>query len=129
MTTSETEMIEQEVRREVERYGCVRPPWRFMNEHPYSIGWRMGDGEGHLMVFWAWWQSLDHTEASRIDWVRRWEPVPLWYPWCARLIWPELCDEPDQDDNADERAVEKLAALGIGSVTEWSDAERRAIEA
>ncbi|WP_370678773.1 hypothetical protein [Comamonas sp. GB3 AK4-5] len=36
-------------------HGSVPPPWAVFNVHPYSIGWRMGAGESHLMLWSAWW--------------------------------------------------------------------------
>jgi hypothetical protein len=131
MPTSGKDLLEHHVTQEVQEYGYVRPPWHYMDEHPCSIGWRMGGGEWHLMMFEAWWERLAPDEATRIEWVRRWNPVPLWYPWCARLIWPgpwEDIDE-DEDEKADETAVERLSALGIGSVREWQEAEQKALEA
>jgi hypothetical protein len=100
-----------------------------MDEHPFSIGWRMGGGEWHLMMFWHWWERLEQGEAGRIAWVRRWKPGPLWYPWCARLIWPELQEGEEEEVRGDEEAVERLAALGIGSVQAWQEAEERALAA
>jgi hypothetical protein len=99
-----------------------------MAEHPCSIFWRMGGGEWHLMVFDAWWESLDLDETSRIAWVRRWKPVPLWYPWCARLIWPELWETVGEDEKSDEKAVERLVTLGMGSLQEWQEAEQKALD-
>ena len=36
----------------VSKYGTVPPPWVLYNEHPYSICWRMGGGESHMMLWW-----------------------------------------------------------------------------
>lgn len=128
MAVSTEELLDQHVARELEEYGFVRPPWQYMAEHPCSIGWRMGGGEWHLMMFGAWWERIAPDEATRVAWVRRWEPVPLWYPWCARLIWPALWEDLGEDERADEKAVEKLVALGIGTVREWQEAEQKALE-
>jgi hypothetical protein len=128
MTVSEQELLAQHVTQEIKEHSFVRPPWQYMDEHPYSLGWRMGGGEWHLMMFRAWWKGLTLDEASRLAWVRRWKPTPLWYPWCARLIWPELRRGAGDDERSTERAVERLAAQGIGSVEEWQKAETKALE-
>jgi hypothetical protein len=127
MSPSSEELLAQHVSRELETHGFVRPPWQYMDEHPCCIGWRMGGGEWHLMMFWSWWESLEQGEASRIAWVRRWSPGPLWYPWCARLIWPDLEGGEEEEERSDEEAVARLAALGIGSVREWQEAEERTL--
>jgi hypothetical protein len=124
MTVSGQELLAQHVAQELKEHGFVRPPWQYMDEHPYSLGWRMGGGEWHLMMFWDWWESLELDESSRIAWVRRWKPTPCWYPWSARLIWPELLDDVDDDTTV----VEKLSTLGIGSVQEWQDAEQKVLD-
>ncbi|MGL4611383.1 MAG: hypothetical protein ACRCYY_17185 [Trueperaceae bacterium] len=50
------------------KYGEVAPPWTiFPDEHPYSLCWRMGTGEGHVMVWSAWWQTQRWNEEERID--------------------------------------------------------------
>ena len=89
-----------------------------MNADPYSIGWRMGAGEDHIIAFGTWWASVANDEPARIEWVRRWSPPGSWLPWAARLIWP------DQERAEDVDIVRRLEALGIGSVAAWEDAER-----
>ncbi len=35
----------------IEEYGDVPPPWIYSpDSHPYSMEWRMGGGEDHIMV-------------------------------------------------------------------------------
>jgi hypothetical protein len=119
---TERRALDRRIVEELREHGYVRPPWQFMDEHPYSIGWRMGGGESHLLMFSAWWSRLAPDEPSRVAWVRRWAPTPTWLPWAARLIWPEL------DEEEDEPAVERLEAAGLGSVAAWQAGEQRAAE-
>ncbi len=71
---------------ELGEFGTVRMPWVAMpGEHPYSIHWRMGFGEGHLSVVWAWRRTL--SPEQREDAVRAAGPVPAdWAEWAATFI-------------------------------------------
>lgn len=71
-----------------EQYGDFPPPWVYVeNSHPYSIGWRMGDGESHLMAFGEWWAQENKTLDQRIQYFRKWPPPPRWCAWMAEVIW------------------------------------------
>jgi len=57
------------------------PLWMmFPYIHPYSIGWRMGAGEGYKLDFWDWFQTLPENEQQQykvmfpppILWQRNW---------------------------------------------------------
>lgn len=105
--------------RELAAHGHVRPPWQLAPaQHPASLFWRMGSGEGQLVLFDAWWQALAPDEPTRLDWVRRWQPPPLWYPWAGSLLGPG-------DDEDDLASVERLEAAGLGTVADWQAAMAR----
>jgi hypothetical protein len=88
MRDSERAWIEDEIQRLVKEYGAIPPPWfMFPDQHPLSIGWRMGAGEGHIMVFSQWWKEQDFDEAQRIEYFRRWPPPPRWLEWMIDAIW------------------------------------------
>src|SRR5436190_1963803 len=68
-------------------YGAVPPPWVYAeNSHPYSIRWRMGEGETLLLVFHEWWEQQHWSETERVTYFRQWPP-PRWIPWMADALW------------------------------------------
>lgn len=71
---------------ELAQFGTVRMPWVAMpGVHPFSIHWRMGFGEGHMDVVWAWWKKP--TPQQREDAVRAAGPVPAdWAEWAATFV-------------------------------------------
>src|SRR5512133_570637 len=86
----EAEWIEKRIIELAEEYGSVPPPWFiFPDTHPYDIGWRMGGGESHLMVFNNWWEQekKNWDEAQRVEYFRRWPPPPRWLKWMIDAIW------------------------------------------
>ncbi|BAU12106.1 hypothetical protein LEP3755_26350 [Leptolyngbya sp. NIES-3755] len=96
-------------------YDSVPPPWIvFPDEHPYSLCWRMGDGEMHLEIWSVWWEQQNYTEAERIDYFRGWMPPPRWLEWTIDAIWED--DESDFDENA---AFARIEALGFGTKAEF----------
>jgi hypothetical protein len=56
----------------VAEYGTVPPPWVVYFEHPYNIGWRMGSGQGHLLLWWAWWDAQGFSEEQKVAYFHRW---------------------------------------------------------
>ena len=120
---SEAEWVESRMIELVAEYGAVPPPWfMFPDTHPYSLFWRMGDGEGHLEVFDAWWaQQKDQLdEGQRVDYFRQWPPPPRWITWMLDVIWdiePWESDDPDPFDYAPYFA--RSEALGFGTQAEF----------
>ncbi len=76
-----------EVVRLVAEHGTVPPPWVMHNEHPYSMRWRMGDGEGHREVWWAWWPQQGFTEQQKIEYFRKWPPPHCWLAFLIEAVW------------------------------------------
>ena len=69
-------------------YGDVPPHWViFPDEHPYSICWRMGTGEQHIMVWSVWWDSQNYDESQQITYFQKWKPSPCWLGWIIEVIW------------------------------------------
>ncbi|MEV0605862.1 hypothetical protein AB0I61_05730 [Polymorphospora rubra] len=74
---------------QLDAHGRVLPPWRAYPEiERYSIGWRVGNGEWYLMVWWHWWESARMDEAERIVYYQADEPPHEWLDWAAQQIWP-----------------------------------------
>ncbi|SCL29042.1 hypothetical protein GA0074692_2652 [Micromonospora pallida] len=103
------ELLDAAVRKQLDDHGRVLPPWRaYPQIERFSIGWRMGDGEWHLMVWWHWWESAPMNEAERIAYFQADEPPREWLDWVAHQIWPDV--------DFGETAYARLVEYGIGSV-------------
>lgn len=120
---SDIAWIEQRITELVTEYGAVPPPWvLFPDTHPYDIGWRMGAGESHLMVFSEWWarQKEQLDEAHRVEYFRRWPPPPRWLTWLIDVIWdlqPWELEDPESFDYSPYFA--RTAELGFGTQAEY----------
>ncbi len=120
---SESAWIENRISELVAEYGSVPPPWfMFPDIHPYSIGWRMGEGESHLIVFDAWWsrQAEKLDESRRIEYFRRWTPPPRWLVWMINAIWdlhPWKLDDPESFDYSPYFA--RIEQLGFGTQADY----------
>jgi hypothetical protein len=56
----------------ISKHGDFPPPWIYAdNSHPYSIGWRMGGGESHIVAFGEWWEQQDMSFDDRIAYFRK----------------------------------------------------------
>jgi len=107
--------LDAAVRDEVAVWGEVRPPYlAFPDIDPLDIGWRMGAGEWHIMVWSHWWDSSHPNEAGRLGYFRRHPPPAAWTFWVAAAIWPEQAEDIDDEDDIGP-AVRRLAEHGIGS--------------
>ncbi|ANE42859.1 hypothetical protein [Deinococcus puniceus] len=111
-----------EIERLTAQYGTVPPPWiPYPEFHPLSAFWRMGGGEGHIMLWGQWWDSRHWDEAQRLAYFRTFPPPPRWLLWVGDAIWGS-----DSDDELEEDAVlERLEGLGFGSraefLADWED--------
>jgi hypothetical protein len=49
----------------------------------------MGDGEGHMIVWWEWWpqQVQGLTESEKIAYFRRWPPPHCWLAFLIEAVW------------------------------------------
>lgn len=79
--------MQEEIDQLIAEHETVPPPWVMYNEHPYSMRWRMGDGEGHLVVWWEWWPKQEFTEQQRIDYFRKWPPPHCWLAFLIEAVW------------------------------------------
>jgi hypothetical protein len=115
---ADAEWYKDKVAQWVAQYGAIPPPWVFAeNSHPYSMRWRMGEGETLVMVFGEWWEQDNKSEEQRIAYFRRWPPPPRWISWMADAIW-DL--EPWNSDEFDYRPYfKKLSELGFQGVEDY----------
>ncbi|WP_040480269.1 hypothetical protein, partial [Longispora albida] len=101
------EMLDAEVGRQLAAHGQVQPPWRAYPDYErYSIGWRMGNGEWHMMTWGHWWQAAFPGEPERLAFFRAEPPPAEWLDWAAYQIWPDL--------GFGEAGITRLADHGIG---------------
>ncbi|MGO8995712.1 MAG: hypothetical protein ACLQVI_20570 [Polyangiaceae bacterium] len=105
---------------EVAAYGSVRPPWAFLpGVHPFEIGWRMGAGESHLMVWSVW--ARDRERGDVLAAIGRNMPVPAdWAWWAAEAA--GLVTLPEDEDYMEavpfDTVRAKLADVGVEVVGE-----------
>jgi hypothetical protein len=110
--------IQAKIESFVAEHGAVLPPWVMYDAHPYSICWRMGGGEAHLLVWreWWWWQRQRFTEDHRIAYFRRWPPPHGWLAFLIGAVWDvDTCDE----ETDLTPYFERTAALGFGSQQDY----------
>ena len=107
----------REIEKYKDKYSDVPPPWIFApDSHPYSIQWRMGAGETHIMVFSGWAEDELKNENERIEYFRKYPPPPRWLGWASDVIW----DLEPMDDNFNYRPYfEKLRTLGFDGTDEY----------
>ena len=94
------------------KYGEVPPPWIFAPEyHPYSIGWRMGSGESHMMYLDEWMSQQKMSFAEKVNYLHRYPAPPRWYQWLVHFLWDDL--PYDMEDQDYLKYFEKLNELGF----------------
>jgi hypothetical protein len=98
-------------------HGAVPPPWVIINEHPGDICWRMGVGEGHLMLWDEWWRDRDLSEDARVAYFRKWPPPHCWLCFVIGAIWDVDVLDFEVEDETDY--FERAEQLGFGSEAEW----------
>lgn len=102
-------------------HGTMPPPWVYRMEHPYSMGWRMGDGESHMIAWWEWWEwweAVAFTEARRVDYFRPWPPPAAWLAWVIEAVWE--VDAYEESPEA-EACFERTEALGWGGAEAFEE--------
>lgn len=108
--------MQEAIDRLVAEYGTVPPPWVLFHEHPYSLCWRMGDGESHLMLWSQWWQRQAFTEEQKIAYFRRWPPPYCWLAFLIEAVWG--VDPSEAEDNLGPY-FDRTVALGFGGQQEY----------
>jgi hypothetical protein len=103
--------IQERIARLEAKHGALPPPWVAFDGHPYSIGWRMGDGEHYMDYWWAWWKRQAMPEDRKIAYFQRWRPTHAWLAIVILAIWGvSLHRDPE---NASPLFVQ-LKLLGFG---------------
>lgn len=100
------------IKKYIEKYGEVPPPWIFAPEfHPYSMGWRMGDGESHIMFLSEWMSQQKMNFDEKVAYLHRYPAPPRWYQWMVSFLWENLPDDMEDEDYLSYFA--KLDELGF----------------
>lgn len=104
------------------KHGDIPPPWIYAhNSHPFSMGWRMGSGETHIMVFWDWWKKQAKPFEERIAYFRKWPAPPRWCGWMAEAIWDFEASEEDGEVFDYSNYFEQLRALGFVGTEKYEE--------
>lgn len=108
-------LLQQAVEDFIQRISEVPPPWAELPDtHPCDIGWRMGGGEWHIMVWGHWWDAQNFPHQERVEYFRRWPPPPCWLEWVADTLWDLTpWDTPDEFDYSPYFV--QLELLGFGT--------------
>lgn len=102
-------------------HGDFPPPWIYSpNSHPLSMGWRMGDGESYIMVFWTWWKQSNKSFEERVDYFRKWPAPPRWCGWMAETIFDVELWDPEKEIDYSEYFA-KLKALGFEGTEKFDE--------
>jgi len=72
----------------INKYGDIPPPWIYAPTfHPYSIGWRMGGGETHIMILNEWLDQKNLSLEDRIAYLKKYPAPARWYSWIIHFLW------------------------------------------
>ncbi|HAS42473.1 MAG TPA: hypothetical protein DCS93_18485 [Microscillaceae bacterium] len=107
----------------LEKYGDVPPPWVYEPDaHPFSIGWRMGGGESHIMVLGEWLEEKAFSFDEKLAYVKKYPAPARWYYWIVGFLWDiEAYDLPDAEIDAYFKKLEQLGFEDVANVEEDLD--------
>ncbi len=97
-------------------FGTVPPPWVIYRDHPYSMRWRMGDGEGHMQIWHAWWPQQNLEESERIAYFLKYPPPHCWLAFMIQAIWG--IDRFEEAEKLPEY-FRRTAELGLGNQEDY----------
>ena len=96
----------------LKQYGDIPPPWVYaLNAHPYSMEWRMGGGETHLMLLDEWLDQKALSFDERITFLQKYPNPPRWYQWIIQFLWNINLYELEETDYTEY--FEELKKLGF----------------
>lgn len=95
----------------------VIPPWIYSpDSHPYSMEWRMGGGEDHVMAFGTYAKEKLTTLDEKLAYFRKWPPPPRWMAWMANVLF-DLEEEEEPEDYSEY--LNRIKELGFQGVDEY----------
>ncbi|WP_394849627.1 hypothetical protein LZC95_19520 [Pendulispora brunnea] len=110
------ELLDRSIASEIAAYDFLRPPWvLYPGEHPFSIAWRMGNGEHQIMCWTRWLEGRDAGEVVAA--LQHFGAIPADWAWWAaevlRLMAPGDGYVEDAYEVPFQQVREKLAAMGL----------------
>jgi len=104
----------------IEKYEDIPPPWVYgPNMHPYSIGWRMGGGESHVMILGEWLEQEELSFDDRVNYLKKYPAPPRWYLWIIHFLWD--VDTDVLEDAECTPYLKQLAELGFAGTKDFSE--------
>lgn len=104
----------------LEKYGDIPPPWIYAPDlHPYSMGWRMGGGETHMMIFNEWLDQNPLSFDDRVKFLQKYPAPARWYKWIIYFLWKVDSSEFGETDYFPY--FEKLEKLGFSNTNDFTN--------
>ncbi len=104
----------------IEEYGDIPPPWIYAPKfHPYSMGWRMGGGETHMMVLGEWLDQEVLSFNQRLEYLNKYPSPPRWYQWIIHFLWDVDSYKFEETDYIPY--FEKLEKLGFKKTNDFAE--------
>ncbi len=114
------ESCRSRLRDHLDPYGDLAPPWeRFPDYERYTIGWRMGAGEGWLGMWSVFLEQLASDTETRIAYLRRHPPAPVsWADAVHNALYPmeQVDDEGIQEDDLTTAAQRRTSLMAQGLI-------------
>jgi hypothetical protein len=102
----------------ITKYGDIPPPWIYApNFHPYSMGWRMGGGETHVMILGEWLNQVDLNFDERVAYLLKYPSPARWYQWIIHFLWEVDSYEFEEEDYLPY--FQKLEQLGFKNTADF----------
>ncbi len=103
----------------IEKYGDIPPPWIYAPSfHPYSMGWRMGGGESHIMILGEWLSQQNLDFEQRVAYLLKYPAPARWYQWIIHFLWKDV-DSYEFEDDEYAPYFEKLEKLGFKNTADF----------
>jgi len=104
----------------IKKYGDIPPPWIYCPTcHPYSIGWRMGDGETHITILSEWLEEQKLSFEDKIMYLKKYPAPPRWYAWITDFLWE--IDDTHFEIQDYQPYFEKLEKLGFDNLSSFEE--------
>lgn len=91
----------------------MQPPWqKFPTYERYTIGWRMGDGEGYRYDWYDFLKTIPADYESRLAYLREHRPAPInWGDSVLQVLNPD--QETDEEFGCSEAEIKRLLDLQL----------------
>ncbi|MCX4241133.1 hypothetical protein [Paraliomyxa miuraensis] len=111
MSDEREAIIDGLIAKALDEHGDLAPPWARHPDIPKdSIGWRMGAGEGWLMMWWQWMERQPTDRTWRLAYLQRHAPAPRSWQRSAMWVLDPTAKE-DYDDHEDDGDEDEVAGV------------------